>query len=57
LEARLSGVLGLLHVSLVRRLLVHGVAVHVGLLHAGVVVGVDLGDEVGIHGSWWVEVW
>lgn len=68
MEARLSGVLGLLHVRLVCGLLVHGVAVHVGLLHAGVFVGVDLGDEVGIHGSccggfgklrccWWIKRW
>ena len=51
--------LGFLHVGLARRLVVGGVAVHVGLLYAGVVAGLDLGDEVGVHGcllgglGWW----
>lgn len=53
---------GFLHVGLARRLVVGGVAVHVGLLQAGVVAGLDLGDEVGVHGclfgcSWVVWEW
>ena len=59
LRSRPGGGLGFLHVGLARRLVVGGVAVHVGLLHAGVVASLDLGDEVGVHGcllgvlGWW----
>jgi hypothetical protein len=55
--ARLRGELGALHVGLVLGRLVYCVAVHVGLLHTGVVAGFDLGDEVGVHRFWWVGVW
>lgn len=54
LEPRLGGEVGFVHVGLARRLTVHGVAVHVGLLHTAVILGLDLGDQERVHGCWWV---
>jgi hypothetical protein len=43
-----GGGVGLVYVDLVRRLLVY--ALHVSFLHASVIVALDLGDQVGVHG-------
>jgi hypothetical protein len=53
-ETRLGGELG---PSLVLCLRVRGIAVHVSLLHASVVILFNLGDEVGVHDSCWFVVW
>ena len=52
LEPRLGGEVGFMHVGLARRLTVHGVAVHVGFLHAAVILGLDLRDQERVHGCW-----